>query len=212
MCNMGLARAVLIMTRCAHHNMLNTNTLRRATHNVSSVHTHRYVRTYDCCKHHTRRGLHKHTHLDVLYDKLHQYYMLLRIRRHISLCSPILHVTAHQKAINIFSAYALQTNTISNSIQVLYIGEEHVATTIATLPPGSRPPRPGARPLRPPWRAAPRSPPGRQPAPLGAVRSRGFTYPIVLVIFLKVKGALEVAENGLRCDIDLNAQLGFNRT
>ena len=139
MCNMGLARVVLIMTRCAHHNMVNTHTLRRATHNVSSVHTHRYVHTYGCCKHHTRRGLDKHTHLDVLYDKLHQYYMLLRIRRHISLCSPILHVTAHQKAINIFSAYALQTNTISNSIQVLYIGEEHVATTIATLPPAPAP-------------------------------------------------------------------------
>ena len=178
---------------------------RRATHNVSNVHTHWYVHTYDCCKHHTRRGLHKHTHLDVLYDKLHQHYMLLRIRRHISLCSPILHVTAHQKAINIFSAYASQANTISNSIQVLYIGEEHVATTIATLPPGSRPPRP-------PWRGAARSPPEPRPAPLGAVRSRGSTYPIALVIFLKVKGALEVAENGLRCEIDLNAQLGFNRT
>ena len=106
MCNTGHARAVLIMTRCAHHNILNIHTLRRATHNMSSVHTHRYVCTYDCCKHHTRRGLHKHTHLDVLYDKLHQHYILLRIRRHISLCSPILHVTAHQKTRNIFSAYA----------------------------------------------------------------------------------------------------------
>ena len=97
MCNMGHARAVLIMTRCAHRNELNTYTLRRATHNMSRVHTHWYVRTYDCCKHHTRRGLHKHAHSDVLYDKLHQHYILLRIRRHISLCSPILHVTAHQK-------------------------------------------------------------------------------------------------------------------
>ena len=82
-----------------------------------------------------------------------------------------------------------------------------MATTIATLPPAR-----GACSSRPPWRGAPQSPPERRPAPLGAVRSRGSTYPIVLVIFLKVKGALEVAENGLRCEIDLNAQLGFNRT
>ena len=146
MCNMGLARVVLIMTRCAHHNMLNTHTLRRTTHNVSSVHTHQYVHTYDCCKHHARRGLHKHTHLDVLYDKLHQHYMLLRIRRHISLCSPILHVTAHQKAINIFSACASQANTTPNAKQVLYIGEVHAAATGAMRkPPALRPPGPALR-------------------------------------------------------------------
>ena len=204
MCNMRLARAVSIMTRCAHHNELNTHTLRRATHNGSSVHTHWYIHTYDCCKHHTRRGLHKHAHSDVLYDKLHQHCMLLRIRRHISLCSPILNVTAHQKAINIFSAHASQANTTPNSIQVLYIGEVHgshrryAEATSATLPPGARPPRP-------PWRGAPRCPPKPRPAPLGTVRSPGSTYPIILVILLKVKGVLEVTENGLRCEIDLSA-------
>ena len=147
MCNMRLARAVSIMTRCAHHNELNTHTLRRATHNGSSIHTHWYIRTYDCCKHHTRRGLHKHAHSDVLYDKPHQYYMLLRIRRHISLCSPILNVTAHQKAINIFSAHALQANTTPHSIQVLYVGEVHAAATGAMRkPPALRfPPAPALR-------------------------------------------------------------------
>ena len=44
------------------------------------------------------------------------------------------------------------------------------------------------------------------------VLSRGSTYPIILVVFLKVKGALEVAKTGLRCEIDLNAQFGANRT
>ena len=81
----------------------------------------------------------------------------------------------------------------------------YAEATSATLPPGARPPRP-------PWGGAPRCPPEPRPAPLGAVRSRGSTYPITLVILLKVKGALEVAENGLRCEIDLNPQLGFNRT
>jgi len=52
-------------------------------------------------------------------------------------------------------------------------------------------------------------PPERRPAPLGAVRWRGSTYPIVSVIFLKVKGPLEVAQNGLRCGIDLNLPLGY---
>ena len=93
MCNMRLARAVSIMTRCAHHNELNTHTIQRATHNASSVHTHWYIHTYDCCKHHTRRGLHKHAHSDVLYDKLHQHCMLLRIRKHISLrCCMLLRI------------------------------------------------------------------------------------------------------------------------
>ena len=172
MCNMGLARAVLIMTRCAHHNVLNTHTLRRATHNVSSVHTHRYVHTYDCCKHHTRHGLDKHTHLDVLYDKLHQYYMLLRIRRHISLCSPILHVTAHQKAINIFSAYASQANTTLNAKQVFYIGEVRAAATGAMRkPPALRFPR------RPPS-AATMARRGAEPsrATAGSTRSGAFAW------------------------------------
>ena len=44
------------------------------------------------------------------------------------------------------------------------------------------------------------------------MRSRGSTYPIILVVFLKVKGALEVAKTSLRCEIDLNAQFGANRT
>ena len=60
MCSTGHARAVLIMTRCAPYNESSAHTLRRAHHNMSSAHTHQYVRTYDCCKHHTRRGLHEH--------------------------------------------------------------------------------------------------------------------------------------------------------
>ena len=122
----------------------------------------------------------------------------------------MLHVTAHQKAINIYSVYASQANTTPNAKQVLYIGEVHAAATGAMRkPPALRfPPAPALRGHH----GAPRCPPEPRPASLGALRSRGSTYPIILVILLKVKGVLEVTENGLRCEIDLNAQLGFNRT
>ena len=141
MCNMGLARVVLIMTRCAHHNMLNTHTLRRATHNVSIVHTHRYVHTYDCCKHHTRRGLDKHTHLDVLYDKLHQYYMLLRIRRHISMLSDIACYSASESNKHIFRMRLTSEHDPQRQTSALYrrgargSHRRYAEATSVTLPP-----------------------------------------------------------------------------